>query len=76
MGLPLRITFNDKDYNFQIVKTEPITRSTKEISILIESETINLVKEDAKWTIKEPSDLLDINLLEAIGKAIGLRYRV
>lgn len=76
MGLPLRITFNDKDYNFQIVKTEPITRSTKEISILIESETINLVKENTKWTIKEHSDLLDINLLEAIGKAIGLRYRV
>lgn len=76
MRLPLRITFKNKDYTFRIVNIEPITSHTKEISVLIDNQTIYLLKEDKKWTIKEPLETWDINLLEAIGKAIGLRYRV
>ena len=35
MGMPLRITFRDRDYSFQVVNEEPITRDTTEIPIIL-----------------------------------------
>ena len=76
MGQPLRITFNDTDYSFELANTEPITRSTLEIPISINNQTVTLVKEERGWQPKETQDLLDSSLLQAIGKAIALRYRL
>ncbi len=75
MRRPLRITFNDRDYNFEIVNTEPITRSTLEIPIRIDDHKVTLLKTEG-WRPRELSEEVDSGLLEAIGKAIALRYRL
>jgi hypothetical protein len=76
MGMPLRITFNNKDYSFQVVNTEPITKSTVEIPVIINGETFNLVKGLKGWSPKGETNELDIHLIQAIGQAIELRFRL
>lgn len=76
MARALRITHNETDYNITILNTEPITKNTIEIPISFASETITLIKTDNKWQLKEAVDLIDSYLIDAIGKAIGLRYRL
>ena len=76
MGMPLRITFNDKDYNFQVVNTEPITKTTVEIPIILNGETVNLVKGVKGWNLKAETENIDLYLIQAIGRAIELRFRL
>ena len=74
--MPLRITFNDKDYNFQVVNTEPITKSTVEIPIILNGETVSLVKGSKGWNLKAETENIDLYLIQAIGRAIELRFRL
>ena len=76
MGMPLRITFNDHDYNFQVANTEPIIKQTVEIPIILNGETLNLVKGLKGWSPKIQISGLDIQLIQAIGRAIELRFRL
>ena len=76
MGMPLRITVDAKDYSFQIVNKEPITRDTVQIPISIENKTILLVRETDGWKAKESDSSVDIAIIQAIGKTIALRYRL
>ena len=75
MGQPLRITYNNSDHIFQIVTSTPITKSTEEIQILLEGKTITLIKTN-EWLQKETDETVDTKLVQAIGKAIALRYRI
>jgi hypothetical protein len=75
MGQPLRITYNNSDHTFQIVNSDPISKSTTELEILLEGKTIKLIKNDG-WIQKENDESLDESLIQAIGKAISLRYRI
>ncbi len=45
MGMPLRITFNDKDYSFQILNEKPFNKQTTEIPLSLENKTIVVIKE-------------------------------
>lgn len=77
MGQPLRITFNNADHIFQITDHSPITKSTTEIQILLDGKTVTVVRGDGNtWTLKENDSTIDPGLIQAIGKAISLRYRI
>ena len=76
MGMPLRITFRDSDYNFQVVNKEPITKSTVEIPIILNGEILNLLKGSKGWNMKEEVSGIDAKLIQAIGRAIELRFRL
>ena len=76
MSLPLRVTFKDNDYVFYVL-TKGITKHTKEINISLEGNEVLLrLNEKNDWQANDES--LDNNpeLLQAIGRAIGLRYRI
>ncbi|WP_207532316.1 hypothetical protein [Desertivirga arenae] len=75
MARVLRITINNTDYNFSLLNKEPITKNTTEIPIHINSQNITLVKASNSWQAKDPNHQIDKNILESIGRAIGLRYR-
>jgi len=75
MGQPLRITHNNSDHIFQIVNSNPISKSTVELEIILNGKTIKLVKDDG-WIQKESDETIDERLIQAIGKAISLRYRI
>ncbi|WP_207531872.1 hypothetical protein [Desertivirga arenae] len=74
--MPLRITFNDVDYNFKVANTEPITKATTKIPILINGETIELIKDTKGWISNSATSGINSDLIQAIGRAIELRFRL
>ncbi|SDF28120.1 hypothetical protein SAMN05216464_115108 [Mucilaginibacter pineti] len=76
MGQLLRITYETKDYNYQVVNEKPIGKETEEIRILLEGQSVILKKNDGRWVPDQMAGEVDEGLLKAIGKAISLRYRI
>ncbi|MCO5936718.1 hypothetical protein NAF17_14335 [Mucilaginibacter sp. RB4R14] len=77
MGLPLRITFNDKDYVYQIVNSRLINQNTTELELLLNGETLQLTKQNTIWIQKEGEhDILDPQFVQALGRSVSLRLRM
>ena len=77
MGLPLRITFNDKDYVYQIINSRLINPETTELELLLNGETIALIKDAKKrWIQKDGAQTLDPELIQALGRSVSLRLRM
>lgn len=71
----LRITYNQKDYRFQIINSKMLSKETEEIQILLNGTTVTLVRSDQTWAAKEEG-IIHQALSKAIGKAIELRFRI
>lgn len=72
----LRITHQDEDFTFQVLKKGPITKDTTEIQVLLEGQTYTLLKNRQQWHCLAELNLPGQELIEAIGKALALRYRI
>ena len=77
MGLPLRITFKDTDYIYQIVNSKLIDKNTTEIELIFSGEKIELIK-DIKlgWLLKNGDNSIDAELIQALGRSVSLRLRM
>jgi len=77
MGLPLRITFKDNDYVYQIIDSKQINHNTTEIELLLNGEKIGIVR-DIKlvWKQKDGVHELDSDLIQALGRSVSLRLRM
>ncbi|WP_179412416.1 hypothetical protein HDF19_04095 [Mucilaginibacter sp. E4BP6] len=77
MGLPLRITFKDNDYVYQIIDSKQINHNTTEIELLLNGEKIGIVR-DIKlvWKQKDGVHELDSELIQALGRSVSLRLRM
>jgi hypothetical protein len=76
MGLTLRLTFNDKDYNYQIINSKQIDQGATQFSLTLNGETVDLIKNDKNiWTQKN-GDSLDPELIQALGRSVSLRLRL
>ena len=77
MGLPLRITFKDNDYIYQIIDSKQINHNTTEIQLLLNGEKLGIVR-DIKlvWTQKDGLNNIDSELVQALGRSISLRLRM
>jgi hypothetical protein len=76
MGLPLRITFKDKDYVYQIVNSKLIDQYTTEIDLLLNNEKIALVKDIKSVWIQKDGEQIDPELAQALGRSVSLRLRM
>jgi hypothetical protein len=77
MALPLRITFNDKDYVYQIINSKLINQNTTELDLLLNNEKVALIKDNKNiWVQKEGNELIDPELAQALGRSISLRLRM
>ena len=76
MGLPLRITFNDQDYVYQIVNSNLINQNTVELELLLNGEKLQLTKEKTIWVQKEGAQTLDPDFVQALGRSVSLRLRM
>ena len=77
MGLPLRITFNDKDFVYQIVNSKSINQNTNELEIVLDGDKIELVKDTKMvWVQKGGSKSFDPDLIQALGRSVSLRMRM
>ncbi|MET3981497.1 MULTISPECIES: hypothetical protein [unclassified Mucilaginibacter] len=76
MSLPLRITFEKKDYTY-IVLTRKIDKHTETIKIDFLGEEFTLVRNQRnEWYVFENSIGDPPGLLQAIAKNVALRYRL
>jgi hypothetical protein len=77
MGLPLRITFKDTDYIYQIVDSKLIDKNTTEIELILAGEKIELIR-DVKlvWKLKRSDNAIDAELIQALGRSVSLRLRM
>ncbi|HEY1005932.1 MAG TPA: hypothetical protein VGD92_02085 [Sphingobacteriaceae bacterium] len=73
MEHPLRITFKNNDYTFQLIRNIPITRETTEFHILLDGTPITIRKEVRGWVADSTEDP---ELIDAIGRTLALRYRI
>jgi hypothetical protein len=77
MGLPLRITFKDKDYVYQIVNSKLINKNTTEIELIWAGEKIELIKDLKQgWILKNSETSIDPELIHALGRSVSLRLRM
>jgi hypothetical protein len=77
MGLPLRITFNDTDYIYQIIDSKIINQYTTELQLLVNGEKVELIKNDKRvWVQKDELKSLDPELIQALGRSVSLRMRM
>lgn len=77
MGLPLRITFNDQDYVYQIIDSKIINQYTTELQLVVNGEKVALIKNDQRvWVQKDEQKSLDPDLVQALGRSVSLRLRM
>jgi len=77
MALPLRITFKDKDYIYQIVDSKHINHKLTEIELLLNGEPIGLLRDtDLIWKLKINTQDIDSELVQALGRSVSLRLRM
>ncbi|PAW92795.1 hypothetical protein CKK33_04515 [Mucilaginibacter sp. MD40] len=76
MGLPLRITFNDRDYVYQIVNSNLINKNTTELELMLNGEKLHLIKENSVWRLRESEPVLDPEFVQALGRSVSLRMRM
>jgi hypothetical protein len=77
MGLPLRITFKENDYVYQIINSKLINQYTTEFDILLNGDKVSLVKDDKSlWVQKDGTKSIDPELVHALGRSVSLRLRL
>ncbi|NCD70828.1 hypothetical protein [Mucilaginibacter agri] len=76
MGLTLRLTFKDNDYNYQIINSNQINSSTTEFSLTLNGETIELIKDAKNVWVQKDGKSLDPELVQALGRSVSLRLRM
>ena len=77
MGLPLRITFEDKDYKYEIVNSKLISSDTTELELLLDGIQLHLTKNTrSEWELKSPDSSIDPRLVQALGRSVSLRLRM
>jgi len=77
MGLPLRITFKDRDYVYQIIDSKLIDQHSTELNLLLNGEKIGLVKNEKRvWVQRDDHNSIDPELIQALGRSVSLRMRM
>ena len=77
MGLPLRITFKDEDYVYQIIDSKHINSNTTEIELFLNGEKLELIRDsNLVWKQKDGAQEHDPNLIQALGRSVSLRLRM
>jgi hypothetical protein len=76
MGLTLRLTFNDKDYNYQIINSKQIDQGATEFSLTLNGETVELIKSSKNTWVQKNGGALDPELIQALGRSVSLRLRL
>ncbi|UOE52646.1 hypothetical protein MTO98_16365 [Mucilaginibacter sp. SMC90] len=74
MGQLLRLHFENKDHSFRILNNGPVTRATTEIDLLLGSAAHTIIKSGQSWQWKDPAGEVPAELVQAIAKAIILRF--
>lgn len=76
MSLPMRITFEEKDYSYTVL-TKSVTKETNSIQISLNGEEYELVRNlNGDWEAADATASDQFDLLKAIARNIKHRYRL
>lgn len=76
MSLPLRITFEGKDYTYRIL-TKMIDQHSKTIQILLEDQELTIFRNsNNEWDAHERTISDHSGLIKTIARNVALRYRL
>lgn len=76
MSLPLRITYEGKDYTY-VILNKIIDRDSAEIRILLNNEEVTIAKNSkGEWDMQERTIGDHAGLVRAIARAVASRYRL
>lgn len=77
MGLPMRITYKDTDYIYEILNSSAINKETTELHISFDGQEIVLVKDDKNvWVQQDGGVKVEPELAQALGRSVSLRFRM
>lgn len=76
MALPMRITYLEKDYVYYINNSSSINKLTTELQIILNDETVDIVKDERKIWVQKGGNPLDSELIQALGRSVSLRFRM
>jgi hypothetical protein len=76
MGQLLRLHFENIDHSFRILNNGPVPRETTEIDLLLDGAAHTIIKSGQSWQSKDPAGEVSAGLVQAIAKAIILRFRI
>lgn len=77
MGLPMRITYRDTDYVYEILNTSAINKETTELQIIFDGREIVLIKDERGVWVQESGEFaLEPDLAQALGRSVSLRFRM
>lgn len=76
MGLPMRITYNDKDYVYYINRDVAINKDTTELQVVLDGNTLDLIKDDRNVWVEKGENTLDPEFIQALGRSVSLRFRM
>lgn len=77
MGLPMRITYKDTDYVYEILNGSTINKETTELRIVFDGREIVLIRDDKNvWIQQEGEFKIEPDLAQALGRSVSLRFRM
>ena len=77
MGLPMRITYKDTDYVYEILNSSAINKETTELQVIFDAREITLVKDEKNtWIQQEGEFKIEAELAQALGRSVSLRFRM
>ncbi|MNJ98945.1 hypothetical protein D3C87_167150 [compost metagenome] len=77
MGLPMRITYNDTDYIYEILNSSAINKETTELHISFDGQEIVLMKDEKNvWVQNGGEYKVEPELAQALGRSVSLRFRM
>ena len=77
MGLPMRITYKDTDYIYEILNSSAINKETTELNINFDGQEIVLMKDEKNvWVQNGGAFKVEPELAQALGRSVSLRFRM
>jgi hypothetical protein len=77
MGLALRLTFQQRDYVFEVESASALGKATTDLNLIFNGDKVSLIK-DKNGILKQETGhtVLEPELTNALGRSISLRFRI
>ena len=76
MGLPFRITFDNKDHVYHVLNTDRIDHKTTQLELLLDGNKMIIEKNDKNCWVQKDGETCPPGLVESLGRSVSLRMRM
>jgi hypothetical protein len=76
MGLPFRITFDNKDHVYHVLNTDRVDHKTTQLELMLDGNKLVIEKNDKNCWVQKEGDACAPGLVESLGRSVSLRMRM